>query len=146
MNSIVVVGDLLRDHYVYQYPTTPSSYQEPSPATVLRKEPGGAWYLAKLVKVTCDDRKPQVWVPPANPASGRSFSILSQHPRRTNAGNKETVWRIAKFLGCERPNVPDPLGAGSPIEQMGPEAPGEDDVLLIDDLGLTQSAGRPKST
>ena len=136
MKSIVVAGDLVRDHYLYQSPTTPSSYHEPSPATVLREEPGGPWYLSELVKVTCDDRKPEVWVPPDDPAAGRSFSILSKYPRRTSGGKKETVWRIATFLGCERPKTLAPPGPTAPIQQTGPEAPGDGEVLLIDDLGL----------
>ncbi len=135
--AVVVTGDLVRDHYLYQYPTTPSSYHEPSPPTVLQEEKGGAWYLSKLVKTACSDRVPDLRFPPDDRSAARSFSLLSTQPQKAGGRKKEgTVWRISTFLGCERPKATDPSETSPPIHDVETLGAGDGNILLIDDLGL----------
>ena len=127
MNPVVVVtGDLVSDSYLYQYPTLPSFYSEPSPSARLSVELGGAWYLKKLVESACGDQGVKVIGPPRNSKVGRSFTVLSPHPKVKGGKKGDQVWRIDKFFGCERP------GISRPPEPAVPD-PG---IVLIDDLGL----------
>jgi len=52
---IHVTGDLVKDHYILKYPTTPSSYHEPSSRDVAKDEFGGVLYLIELIRRACSD-------------------------------------------------------------------------------------------
>ncbi len=134
--TILVAGDLIRDHNLVQHPEAPASYLEPMRHTVLHQEAGGAWYLKDLIDLalpgspsimTFGPRRDKRFVSGTNHHINNAFTIWTQYERLR--GNGKMVWRIWRFLGCQRPMT---------LQQPVPftEDPASPDLLVIDDLAL----------
>lgn len=130
--SIVVAGDLIRDHYLVQYKNAPMNYNNPFLQTINLDLPGGAWFLRDLIVMICADVK-QVTIqklPDMNTrgiAVNNAYTTWAQYPRQI--GKKELVWRANPFMGCNPPKKEE--WAFSPNDDDP-----DPDVLVLDDLGL----------
>lgn len=128
MTSILVAGDLIRDHNLVRDPRAPVHHHETVPHTLLREVAGGAWYLSELVGLACSDLQPSLMVPDAGCEARNAYTIWSRYPR--TSGEKPRAWRVEQFLGCE----PREAAPGEPA------IPAQDgvvpDLLVLDDLGL----------
>ena len=128
MTTILVTGDLIRDHNLVRNPRAPAHHHETVPRTVLRQVAGGAWYLGDLVRLACSDLDARVLTPSVECGARNAYTIWARYPRTT--GDKSLVWRVEQFLGCE------PLPA-APCEPAPAESEAATiDLLVLDDLGL----------
>lgn len=132
--TVVVTGDLVVDVNLTHSPVSLSYYAQALPVSALGLRAGGAWFLKDVVAMACEGTQVIGPEPPVHlcaDSSGKyaqSLQVWRQVPKV--AGKPEdVVWRIAEFLGCERPdcgqdhpNVPDDLEGRV--------------VLVVDDLGL----------
>ena len=139
--TVVVAGDLIWDYNLVQSPRTPSSYSELRQQTMLHYHAGGAWYLEDIVGLACADlvETKEVSIvgvqrdekPPVGKSAqvSQSYSIWLPYARHIEKNDKEKMWRVSQFLGCQRPSgVPQPV----PVRENVPEP----DLLVLDDLGL----------
>jgi hypothetical protein len=138
MKTIVVAGDLLWDYNLAQHPAAVNFHHEALQHTVLHHQPGGAWYLADMIGLACDQMEARISEAKrdaaplsSNPSSvNRAYSIWSLHERSSvGEDKKKRVWRIQKFLGCE--SAAEAL-APAPVQHDVPSP----DVLALDDLNL----------
>ena len=135
--QVVIAGDLIWDYNLVQHSKVIANHHEPLRETVLYQKSGGAWHLHSLVELACADiksNKPDIRSAEQVEASARSnlyvipaYTIWSLYPRTT--GDKEQVWRISQFLGCQAP----PAKSLPVVIDDDGTAP---DVLVIDDIGL----------
>ncbi len=134
--KVVVAGDVSFDFNLVRQPRVPAYYHEQVPHAVQSHRPGGAWYVAHLVRLACCDqgsevqvlthRQPSLTQDETDFAFSRAYSIWSLHPREE--GSKETAWRIEEFLGCEPPSAD-----AKPLPIEGDVA--DPDLLVLDDMG-----------
>jgi len=135
--KIIVAGDLVWDFNLVRQPRTGSGRRTAVPHTMLDQSPGGAWYLADLVRLACADKESDLEIlthavlpEPSKVAEYQvvqSYSIWSRHQQVT--GSKKGAWRIDEFLGSQEPALD---AAALPIEKDDPKP----DLLVIDDLAL----------
>jgi len=132
--TIVVAGDLVRDHYLLELPYAPQSYYDPSKDPIRYILPGGAWLTEDFVKLMCADLEETVEVVPlplfesTGVAMSDAYTTWRQYPHTTEPDDKQKSWRAAQFLGCNPPLASTPT--------FGDERHEIPDVLVLDDLGL----------
>jgi RyR domain len=138
MPTIVVAGDLVRDHHLVQLPEDPDYdpvYMQ-NPVLTPSVKLGGAWYLEELVRLSCKDVDHlKVCGARRNAESSseggfhveESYSVWSPH-NRTIDNEEEQVWRINRFLGYHSP--PE---ESQPLEIEGDTS--SPNVLVLDDVG-----------
>lgn len=134
--TIEVTGDLIRDSNLAQLPLESCTYSNPVQATSRRPRNGGAWYLADLVTLSCSDlQKDFKPISPPSPVKGKNESYAQAHTvwsvfaEIQEKKNKNFVWRIREFLGCQKPSDAAPsLDAGTCADV--PE------MIVIDDANL----------
>ena len=136
MPTIVVTGDLIRDHHLVQLPEDQDYKPVYGQNRVHRFTYGGAWYLQELLRLSCKDVDHlKVCGARRNAESSsdgafhgnESYYIWSLH-NRTIDNEKEQVWRINRFLGYQSPPV-----KAQPLEIEGDTS--SPTVLVLDDLG-----------
>ena len=136
MLTIVVSGDLIRDHHLLQLRDDPGYDPMHGQNPVHCVSHGGAWYLEELVRRSCKDvDQLKVCGARRNAESSseggfhvdESYFIWSLH-NRTIDNEKEQVWRIKRFLGYQSPPV-----KAQPLEIEGDTS--SPTVLVLDDLG-----------
>jgi hypothetical protein len=137
MPTIVVSGDLVRDHHLElrEDPDYDPLHGQ-NPVLRLSGEHGGAWYLEELVRLSCKDVDHLKVCGARRNAESRSeggfhvndsYSIWSLH-NRTIDNEEEQVWRINRFLGYQSPpEEAQPLGIEGDTSSPN--------VLVLDDLG-----------
>jgi hypothetical protein len=138
MHTLVVTGDLVRDHHLVQLPEDPDydPVHMQNPVLTPSVRHGGAWYLEELVQLSCQDvdllkvcgaRRNAESSSEGGFHANESYSIWSPH-NRTIDNEKEQVWRINRFLGYHSPpEEPQPLEIEG--DTSSPT------VLVLDDLG-----------
>lgn len=135
--TVLVTGDLIIDHNLVQHPEAPSNHLEPMRHTVLHQEAGGSWYLQDLVEIALagSGQKAKVVGPRRDKRfqSGNTYHINNAFmiwtPHKRVSGESEMVWRIWKFLGCQRPAmVLQPVPFSEDLANPT--------LLVIDDLAL----------
>lgn len=132
--KVLVIGDLVYDNNLVRLPGTHLSYSELLPNAVLSGRPGNAWYQKELVDKACSDIDADAdcldegAAPPAsdNKRIAQAFSLWSQFESRM--GSRDKVWRVERFLGCQKPSEDR-----DPGPYVAEEKP---DLVLIDDENL----------
>ena len=122
--DIMVVGDLVQDNNLVQSELSSNIYSEIVTTSVLEKNEGGAWYLAKMIQYACGELcndKVRV-IPPVDTIGENSIGQAYQIWSRCDDG----VFRISQFLGCQQAKNP----FWQPIVNVSPK------ILVIDDLGM----------
>ena len=63
MQSILVIGDLIKDYNLMKQPKSVSVYRDDLPVSVINVQAGCAWYLAEFVKLMHPKNSIDVLIP-----------------------------------------------------------------------------------
>ncbi|WP_089934862.1 RyR domain-containing protein [Candidatus Entotheonella palauensis] len=133
MKTIQVAGDLLRDYALAQYPEAPA-YHQPFGNTVSHEQPGGAWFLRRMVDIACRDLDVRIQAPEELPPTdhtpiGKAFYSWALYDK---SFKKDQVWRIQNYMGRQQP---EGIAHLKRIELTG-NPTDSPELLVLDHLGV----------
>jgi hypothetical protein len=108
--NILVTGDFIRDYNLIKQPINPTGYRDSLSSTVMEDQPGGAWYLAEMIKLVHDGLLTDVIIPeyPGRKEMlqfkiNQAFQVWRKCEEAKD-DKKISIWRVENFLGCEKFN------------------------------------------
>ena len=128
---VIVAGDLLVDHHIARWPEPVSTHSAAGNRVLMTQSPGGAYYLADMIKRTTAGTDLLVVGPSHGKVDELNEAYQTWEPCKKEPGKKakDKVWRTTEFLGCRRAVTPESC-------QPSVTKVGKSDILVIDNLGL----------
>lgn len=135
MNKILILGDVIQDFNLMEYPPVPSHTYQALPKTIQVKAPGGVRYLRDLINKIMPDKSVDIQCPGDAWETNaiKVFNTWKQFPKVPNDKGKK-VWRIARIIG--RTDLDRDRCKECVIKDLSNSAVTDIDMLIIDDLGL----------
>jgi hypothetical protein len=132
MCRILLLGDVIQDWNLMEYPPAPSHAYHSLPKTIQIEAPGGVRYLRDLIKgvVPVQDNDIQCPGDTRKENAVRVFNAWKSFSKATK-DTKNKVWRIDRIIGRSEPGVGN-------VDMVGNDVKGakKADLLVIDHLGL----------
>ena len=132
MKTALLLGDVVRDLNIMEYPPVASQHYQSLPTTAQVATPGGVLFLKELLRKAV----PALGEPmtPARETSATAvdvFTAWKQGPKGKGAGDKRRLWWIDRVIGRSGAPGIDGTAIAAQVESAG-----KADLLVIESLGL----------